>query len=186
MAKAVFLDRDGTINKEVNYLHRVEDFRLLPSAAAAIKKLNNMGFLTVIVSNQSGIARGILDEETLDEIHAVLIKRLAKRNAKITAIYYCPHHPLEAKLEKHRIFCKCRKPNTGLVKKAVKEFKIDLKKSFIIGDMTSDIKMGKNAGLRTILVNTGYAGKDGKHDIKPDFKAKNLAGAVEIIKKYAR
>ncbi len=183
MTKAVFLDRDGTINKEVPYLHRIKDLRLLQAAATAIKKFNQLGFLVVIVTNQSGIARGLLNEDKVDEIHAVLIKRLAKKGAKIDAIYYCPHHPSEAKIKKYRIFCRCRKPNVGLIKKAAKEFKIDLRKSFMVGDMTSDILMGKRAGLKTILVKTGFAGKDGKYNIKPDFLANNLSEAVRIIKK---
>lgn len=182
MKKAVFLDRDGVINKEVDYLRNLKQLRLLPGVAQVIRKLNKLGFLIIIVTNQPVIARGWLTEKEVDDIHSVLIKRLSQKSAKINAIYYCPHHP-EANLKKYRIYCHCRKPNIGLIKKAVKKFKIDVKKSFMVGDSTTDILAGKRAGLKTILVETGYAGKDGKYNIKPDCAIKNLSQAIKIIKK---
>jgi len=182
MAKAVFLDRDGVINREVDVLKSVKQLRLLSGTARAVEKINKLGFLAVIITNQPVIARGWLTENEVDEIHTVLIKRLGGKNAKIDAIYYCPHHP-NANLKKYRLKCSCRKPDTGLIKKAAKDLNINLKKSFMVGDRTADILAGKRAGLKTILVKTGYAGKDGKHKIKPDFVAKNLSGAVKIIQK---
>ena len=180
--KAVFLDRDGTINKEVDVLRDVKQLKVLPGAAEAIKKINQLGFLAIIITNQPVIARGWLTEKEVDAIHAVLIKRLNKKGAKIDAVYYCPHHP-NANLKKYRLVCSCRKPDIGMIKKAVKELKIDIKKSFLIGDSTSDILAGNRIGLKTILVKTGYAGQDGKYKARPDFTAKNLIEAVEIIEK---
>ncbi len=180
--RAVFLDRDGVINREVDVLRSIKQLRLLPNAARAIKKINNLGFLAVIVTNQPVIARGWLTEKEVEEIHAVLGKRLKIGGAKIDAIYSCPHHP-NANLKKYRMECSCRKPNTGLIKKAAKELNINLKKSFMVGDRTADILAGKRAGLKTILVKTGYAGKDGRYQVNPDFTAKNLLEAGEIIKK---
>lgn len=182
MKKAIFLDRDGTINKEVDILRNIKQLRILPGAARAIKAFNNLGYLVVIVTNQPVIARGWLTEKEVDAIHGVLIKRLMKNDAKIDAIYYCPHHP-HATIKKYRLVCRCRKPNIGMIQKALTAFNINPRKSFMIGDMSWDIIAGKKAGLRTILVKTGYGGKDGKASALPDFIAKNLMEALEIIKK---
>lgn len=180
--RAVFLDRDGVVNREVDVLRDIRQLHILPSAAEAIKKINLLGFLAIIITNQPVVARGWLTEKELDEIHAILIKRLQKKGARIDAVYYCPHHP-NANLKKYRMRCVCRKPNLGMIKKAAKKYKIDMKKSFIVGDSTSDILTGKKAGLKTILVKTGYAGEDGKYGVRPDFTAKNLLGAARIIKR---
>lgn len=181
--KAVFLDRDGTINKEVDVLRDIKQLKILPGVGQAIKKINQLGFLAIIITNQPVIARGWLNEKEVDAIHAVLIKRLNKKGAKIDAIYYCPHHP-NANLKKYHLLCKYRKPNIGMIKEAVRQFKIDIKSSFFIGDTTSDILAGKRAKLKTILVKTGYAGKDGKYSVRPDFTARDLKEAVKIIGQY--
>jgi len=183
MKRAVFLDRDGTIIKEIGdlTLRDIWRVRFFKGAVEAIKKLNQLGFIVVLVTNQPVVARGLATEKEVDQIHAILVKRLAKKGAKIDAVYYCPHHP-EATLPKYRVRCRCRKPNIGMIIKAVKNFKIDLKKSFIIGDRTADIAAGNRARIKTILVKTGYAGKDGKYNGKPDFVARNLREAVEVIK----
>lgn len=183
--KAVFLDRDGTINREVDVLRNLKQLRILPGTAKAIRKLNLLGFLVIVVTNQSVVARGWLTEKGLDRIHAVLLGRLRRGGGKLDAIYYCPHHP-NANLKKYRLECRCRKPNVGLIARALKDFKIDPKKSFMVGDGTRDILTGKRAGLKTILVKTGYAGRDGKHHVQPDFTARNLAQAIKIISKHAR
>lgn len=185
MKRAVFLDRDGVIIKEVDNLREVSQLRLIPGAVKAIQTLNKMGVLVVIITNQPVVARGWINEKELKYIHQVLLKRLAKKGAKIDAVYYCPHHP-EANLKKYRKKCSCRKPNIGLVKKAIKDFSISIKKSFFIGDQTRDILTGKNAGLKTILIKTGYGGRDGKFNVKADFEAKNLIKAIEIVKNYAK
>jgi histidinol-phosphate phosphatase family protein len=182
--KAVFLDRDGTINKEVDALRNVTQLRVLPGAASAVKKLNRLGFLVVVVTNQPVIARGWLTEKGVDEIHGVLIRRLGRRGAKIDAIYYCPHHP-NANLKKYRMQCHCRKPNIGMIQKAVREIGISRRSSWMIGDSGRDIAAGKKAGIKTILVKTGYKGKDVDYGVKPDFVARNLEAAVAIIRKHA-
>lgn len=182
---AVFLDRDGVINREVDNLSKIEQLRLLPKSAEAVKIFNNLGILVIIITNQPVIARGWITSKELEEIHRVLLKRLSEKGAKIDAIYYCPHHP-NANLKKYRQNCSCRKPKIGLIEKAAKDFPINLKKSIFIGDSTRDILTGKNAGLDTILVKTGFKGEDGIFDIKPDFEAKNLLEAVKIVKKILR
>lgn len=178
--KAVFLDRDGVINREVGVLSDVTRLRLLPGVAGAIRKLNQQGFLVVIVTNQPVVARGWLDEEGVKEMNNLLLKRLEKKGAKIDAVYYCPHHP-EATLEQYRKRCLCRKPEAGMVFKATQDLNIDLEKSFMVGDMSQDVLAGERAGLKTVLVRTGYAGKDAKYNAKPNFVSKNLVEAVNHI-----
>jgi len=177
MNKAVFLDRDGTINKEVNYLSDPKDLELLPRVVEAIKILNEAKYKLVIITNQSAVARGFLTIEKLNEIHEKLLVLLSQEGAKIDAIYYCPHHPNED--------CECRKPKPGLILKASKEHEINLSKSFMIGDKLIDIETGKNAGCITILVKTGYGEKEmnkmSNSDIRPDFIADDLYHAAKII-----
>ncbi len=181
---AVFLDRDGTIIKQVELLHRATDVKLLPGAAKAVKAMNKLGYLTVIVTNQPVVARGISTPKEVDQIHALLIGRLGKSGAKIDAVYYCPHHS-EATLKKYRLRCKCRKPEIGMILDAAKKYGIDLKKSFMVGDSTRDTQAGNRAKLRTILVKTGHGGKDvWQFKSKPDFVVKNLSEAIRIIKRF--
>jgi D-glycero-D-manno-heptose 1,7-bisphosphate phosphatase len=182
--KAVFLDRDGTINREVDVLRNVRQLRLLPGVAGAIADLNRMGYLTVIVTNQPVIARGWLTERQVEHIHDILRARLIKGGAHIDAVYYCPHHP-DANLKKYRKKCSCRKPKPGMLNAAIKRFSIDRANSFMVGDHAWDIMAGKAAKLRTILVRTSMRSSDPAHThVKPDFVAKDLAAAVRIIKKY--
>lgn len=181
--KAVFLDRDGTIIKQVELMHSVEELKLLPGAAQAIGALNKLGFLVVIVTNQPVVARGIIAPKEIDNIHAVLIERLDSKGAKIDAVYFCPHHP-EATLPKFRLRCRCRKPEPGMILKGLKKLNINPKKSFMVGDALIDVVAGKKAGLKTILVKTGpgHARLDEKYkETKPDFTVKNLLQMVEVI-----
>jgi D,D-heptose 1,7-bisphosphate phosphatase len=180
--KAIFLDRDGVINKDVNLLHRIEDFELLPKVSEAIRKINNSEFLAIVITNQSVVARNLCSIEELEEIHKKMETLLGRKRAKLDAIYYCPHHPDKGYPEenpKHKIECNCRKPKIGLVKKAEKEFNIDLKNSYFIGDSFRDIECGKNAGMTTIGVKTGDGCRDCK--VKPDFMFENLYQAVNFI-----
>lgn len=181
--KAVFLDRDGTIIKEVDLLRNISQLRLLPNAGKAIKKINLLGYLVIIITNQPVIARGWVTEQDIDYAHFVLLERLKRAGARVQGVYYCPHHP-NANLKKYRIRCACRKPNIGMIKKAFRIFNIDPKKSFIVGDRTEDMLAGKRAGLKSILVKTGYGGRDKKYPVAADFQAKNLYRAADIIKKY--
>lgn len=180
---AVFLDRDGTIIHQVELLHKPSEVKIFRDAFRAIKTFNELGYLVVIITNQPVVARGIIGPKEVDRIHAVLIDRLAKRGAKIDAVYFCPHHP-KANVKKYRVVCKCRKPDIGMIMQATKEFNIDLKKSFLIGDSTRDVLAGNRAKVKMILVRTGHGGKDQwQFTSRPDFIVKNLTGASRIIKK---
>ena len=182
--RAIFLDRDGVINEEVDQLCRKEDLKVYDFAAKAIKKINETDYLTIIIANQPMIAKGFMTENDLNKIHKKLETELGRAGAKIDAIYICPHHPekgFPGERPKLKIKCNCRKPKPGLLFKARKEFNLNLKKSYLIGDKTSDILAGKRAGCKTILVKTGYGGKDNLFSVKPDFIANNLFEAVKII-----
>ena len=169
----------------IELLHKVSDVKLLPGAAQAIRELNRLGYVTVIVTNQPVVARGISTPKEVDAIHAVLMGRLKKGGAAIDAVYFCPHHP-EATLKKYRMKCKCRKPEIGMILQAAKKYGIDLTKSFMVGDSTRDMQAGNRAKLKTILVKTGKGGKDvWQFESKPDFVVKNLSGAVRVIKKFS-
>ncbi len=175
--KAIFLDRDGTICEDVNYLSRPDELKIFPFAAEAVRLLNENNFLVILITNQSGIARGYFDENALHEIHEKLISELAEQNAKLDAVYFCPHNSDDN--------CACRKPKTGMLEQATKDFSIDLGNSWIIGDKVIDIETGFNAGTKTALVLTGYGRKDiEKSKRNPDIVAENLFETVKrIIKK---
>ena len=147
MYKAVFVDRDGTINRDVSYCSHPEDFELLPTVNEGIRLLNEHGFKVVVVTNQSGIARGYFTEEMLTRIHQKMRDDLAKDGASVDAIYYCPHHPDAG--------CECRKPNTGLFHQAAAELQIDLASSYIIGDKLLDIAAAKGLNCKIVLVPSG-------------------------------
>lgn len=170
---AVFLDRDGTIIEDVNYCRRVEDVRLIGGAAEAISLLNKAGFKVVVITNQSGIARGYFSESTLRAIHERMISDILKEGGRIDAIYYCPHHPDDG--------CRCRKPRTALFERAARELSLDIRASYVVGDRISDILAGKVLGCTTVFVETGpiSAEWDG---LSADYKARNLLeGAKWII-----
>jgi len=170
--KAVFLDRDGTIARDVNYCRRVEDFEILPSVPQAIRLLNQRGFKVVVVTNQSGIARGYFTETTLLQIHQYMEEELAKHGARVDAIYYCPHHPDDE--------CQCRKPKPGLLVKAAQDLGIDLGSSFVIGDAGRDIEAGKAVGCQTVLLTDG-ANTFGENTESPDHIADSVLQAVQWI-----
>lgn len=183
---AIFLDRDGVINKEVYNIRRVEDFELIEKVPEAIKLINSSKYLAVVVANQPMLAKGFMSFEELERIHNKMETRLGNEGAKLDAIYYCPHHPdkgFKGEVKELKIDCECRKPKTGMIDKAAKELNIDLKKSFIIGDSFRDVLCGKNAGITTIGVKTGYGCKDGNADIEPDYLFENLHEAVNFIVK---
>ncbi len=184
---AVFLDRDGTINEQMGYINHTCRFHLLPGAAEAIKRLNDAGIPVVVISNQSGLARGYFPEELLLAVHEKMKRLLAEQGAHVDGIYYCPHHP-EAKKKEFREACSCRKPKPGLILQAAEEMNLAPEQSFVVGDRWSDIKTAANCGARSILVRTGYGRGDeqyiGPHqEIQPDYKAEDLLEAVEWILK---
>lgn len=160
MNKAIFLDRDGTINEEVNYLSNSGELKLYPKTLQALQIFKSLGFLNIVITNQSGIARGYFSEEDLNKIHIDLNKLLSDENGNlIKEIYYSPFHP-EGIIEKYKISSEDRKPGTGLIRKAIEKFNIDSGESFFIGDSFTDMQCAENAGLKKILVLTGYGEKD--------------------------
>lgn len=167
--KAVFLDRDGTLVRDVHFCRRVEDLHLLPGVPRAVRLLNEEGFRVVVITNQSGIGRGYLTRETLAAIHRKLGEELARRGAAVDAIYYCPHHPEEG--------CECRKPRPGLFLTAIRELGVDPAASYVVGDRERDLEPGRSLGCKAILVNTGPLEKD----VAADFTAPSLLEAVHWI-----
>jgi D-glycero-D-manno-heptose 1,7-bisphosphate phosphatase len=185
MNRAVFLDRDGTVTEEVGYLTSLDMLKLVRGAGAAIKRLNEAGYKVVLVTNQSGVARGYFPESLVDDAHDLLRRMLMEDGALLDGIYYCPHHP-SAGNTKYTIICDCRKPETGLLDRAARDLAIDLKQSFMIGDKWSDIELGHRAGMRSILVRTGFSPDDPgnkrpAHVGDPDLTAHDLAEAVQWI-----
>lgn len=170
--RAVFLDRDGTVAPDVNYCRRPEDFNLFPDAGEAVRLLNINGFKVVVVTNQSGVARGYFTEPMLARIHQKMIKQFQEQQAVIDAIYYCPHHPDDG--------CECRKPKTALFLRAARENDIDFTQSYVVGDLPIDIKAGKTLGCKTILVTTG---PNKEPDILPDYVSSGLLQAAQWILK---
>ncbi len=182
---AVFLDRDGTVNEQMGYINHISRFVLLPGAARAIRLLNEQEIPVVVVTNQSGLARGYFPPSLLEEVHAEMERQLDREGAHIDGLYICPHHP-EAKEEQYRKDCTCRKPKTGLLEQAAADLHLDLHRSFMVGDRWSDLKCGVRAGATPILVLTGYGRGDLKYigphqEIQPAQVAGNLQEAVEWI-----
>ncbi len=155
MNRAVFLDRDGTINEEMGYINHISRFKMFPFVPGAIRLLNKAGYKVFVITNQSGVARGYFDEQLLARVHNLLLTAVENEKAIIEKIYYCPHHPDEGRAP-YKKECNCRKPKTGMIEKARSEFDIDLNHSFMVGDRYKDVEFGKRAGLKTIMVMTGY------------------------------
>lgn len=169
--KAIFIDRDGTLIEEVNFLHRVEDLRFFDYTDESIKLLKENGFLVLVATNQSGISRQVYTEQDMHGIHEAIQNQLTE---KIDAFYFCPHLPDSG--------CSCRKPNLGMIEQAMGDFEIDLENSWMIGDKKLDVELGFNANLKTALVLTGYGEKHAVNLSKqPDVVAENLLEAVKRI-----
>ncbi len=171
---AVFLDRDGTICRDVHYMRSPEQFELLTGVAEGIRRLNQLGVKVIVATNQSGVARGYFTLETLQKIHEKMIEELSRRGAKIDGIYYCPHHPDEG--------CSCRKPKTGMLERAAKDFNLDLKKCFVVGDRKLDLDTAKNAGCVGILVR----GPETEEGLQAEFEVKTLVEAAELIERLLK
>jgi D-glycero-D-manno-heptose 1,7-bisphosphate phosphatase len=185
MNKAVFLDRDGTVNEEVGYLTDLSRLRLIAGAGAAIKRLNREGYKVILVTNQSGVARGYFPESLVHEAHERLTSLLHEEGAVLDGIYYCPHHPTAGN-SKYTMACDCRKPGTGLIDEAAMDFDIDINRSFMIGDKWSDVELAQRAGVHAILVMSGFApddpgNKKPAHVMDPDYTASNISEAVDWI-----
>ncbi|HEX9020654.1 MAG TPA: HAD family hydrolase [Nitrospirota bacterium] len=185
MKRAVFLDRDGTVNEEVGYLSDLGKLRLIPGAGAAIRRLNEAGLTVVLVTNQSGVARGYFPESFVHETHALLADMLKEEGARLDGIYFCPHHPTAGD-SGYTVACDCRKPGTGLIDRAARDLALDIRNSYVVGDKWSDVELGQRAGAHTVLVRTGFAHNDPgnvrpAHVSAPDFIAHTLVEAVEWI-----
>lgn len=169
----VLLDRDGTVILERHYLSDPEEVKLFPNTASALKKLKDLGFGLIIITNQAAVGRGFFDLKQLELIHRRLKKLLKKEGIVLDGIYFCPHTPEDN--------CRCRKPKLGLVEMAIKDHNFDPNFSFVIGDKAIDIKMGKNLVATTFLVRTGYGSKVDEKQVKPDYVVSDLQEAAEKI-----
>ncbi|MEW5802159.1 MAG: HAD family hydrolase [bacterium] len=183
--RAIFMDRDGTISEEVGYVNHLSRFRLLPRTAEAVKLINQSGFKAIVVTNQSGVARGYFPEGLVREIHTKMQMLLSQQGAHVDRIYYCPHHP-DVGTANYRMNCDCRKPKIGMLKKAVRDLKVDLSQSYIIGDKHTEVVTGHRAGIKSVLVLTGYGIGElelygDQWEQKPDFVAEDLLSAVKWI-----
>jgi D-glycero-D-manno-heptose 1,7-bisphosphate phosphatase len=180
---AVFIDRDGTLIEETGYLSTLERLVFFPYSIDAVRQLNRGGFAVVVITNQAGIARGIVDESFVGEAHRHIDSRLRAGGAAVAGYYYCPHHP-EGIVEAFRVRCDCRKPQPGMLLRAAAELQIDLARSFTVGDRWQDVRAGAAAGTRTVLVRTGY-GRDAERQPGDGAAAgriaDNLAAAVAWI-----
>jgi len=157
--RAIFLDRDGTLNEEVGYIRDPAQFRLFDFASEAVRMVNEAGWLAIVITNQAGIARGLFTEAFLGQIHQQMTKELTEAEARVDAIYYCPHHP-EIGEPPYRQTCDCRKPLPGMLKRAAEEFKLDLSECAVIGDRYGDVSAAQAVGARGVLVLTGHGRKE--------------------------
>jgi D-glycero-D-manno-heptose 1,7-bisphosphate phosphatase len=183
--RAIFIDRDGTLNEEVGYITDISQFRLFDFAAESIKLINDAGWYAVIITNQAGIARGQYTEEFLWLLHAEMESSLRQRGARLDAIYYCPHHP-DFGVPPYRQDCNCRKPKPGLIDKASRDLSLDLKECYVIGDRIRDVETGHAAGARSVMVMTGYGREEysdshGTWTRRPDHVCEHLLEAVRWI-----
>jgi D,D-heptose 1,7-bisphosphate phosphatase len=182
----IFLDRDGTINEEVEYLHNKQELSLLPTVTEALRLFRERGYTIVVITNQAGVARGYYTETDVINLHQYLNEVLAEEQTHIDSFYYCPHHP-EYGIGDYKVACECRKPGIGMFEMAAKEYNIDKARSWMIGDKLLDIEAGKAFGVQTVLVATGYGSKEkeladaGDGDVTYDLFAKTLMDAATMI-----
>ncbi len=184
--KAIFLDRDGTVNRKNGLVYREDQFELECGVIEAIRKINASGYLAVLVTNQPVVARGLCQMEDVEKIHMKLETLLGQEGVYLDDIRFCPHHPDKGYPEEnpaYKIPCHCRKPDIGMLEACAVQYNIDLANSWMVGDTTVDIQTGKNAGTHTALVLTGDAGKDEKYAVQADLTAENLMEAIKMILK---
>jgi D-glycero-D-manno-heptose 1,7-bisphosphate phosphatase len=180
---AVFLDRDGTLNKEVNYLHKIENFEWVPGAPQAVKRLNELGGPVLVVTNQSGVARGYYTEEDVDRLHAWMNEALAEIGATVDAFYYCPYHP-DGAVEEYRGRSHCRKPNAGMFEEAMAEWDVDPARSFVVGDKNTDLLPGNELGMTTFLVRTGHG--ETEDETVADHVVADVGAAADLIEQAVK
>jgi histidinol-phosphate phosphatase family protein len=184
LAPAIFLDRDGVLNQEVGLISKPENLQLIPGVGEAVVRINRSAYRSVVITNQPVIARGDCTEDDLARIHARLDTLLAQDHAYVDALYYCPHHPdkgFPGEVPELKFACGCRKPEPGMIEQAAAELRIDLARSWYIGDTTTDMELARRCGLNFILVETGHAGKDGRYAGEPQHRVPDLAAAVNLI-----
>ena len=186
MTRAIFLDRDGTLNEEMGYINHPYRLRIFPFAAESIKIFNQLGYKVIVVTNQSGVARGYFSEDLLIKIHTLMKMEIKKKGGNIDAFYYCPHHPTEGD-KKYKINCTCRKPKTGMIKQAVKDFQINLESSYGIGDRYKDILFAKQNKMQSGFVLTGYGRGEYEYQrenwtVFPDLVGNNLLDLAKQIR----
>jgi len=184
-ATAVFFDRDGTLIRDPGYISHPDQVELLDGAAEAVKEMQLLGYKTVVISNQPGVAKGILTEETLEQIHERLRDLIDRQGGSLNAVYYCPYHP-DGAVPKYRMDSDLRKPKPGMLLAAAAEMDLDLTRSWMVGDSLRDTEAGRSAGCRTILISSGHASPETTDKNRPDHVAVNMREAVNIIKKYHR
>ncbi|MBY0360004.1 MAG: HAD family hydrolase [Candidatus Obscuribacterales bacterium] len=187
MRPVVFLDRDGTLNEEIGYIRELSFLNLISGAAESVKKLNDANIAAILVSNQTGAARGYYDEAHIGRLNQRLIDLLADKGAHLDGVYYCPHLE-KASVAELAIKCRCRKPEPGMVEQAYKEHPdLDKNRAYVIGDKASDVELARNCGAKGILVRTGYgqAVSDGNYQwrVEPDYAAINIVNAIDWILK---
>lgn len=179
MRRAVFLDRDGTLIREMGYLSCLEELEVLPGVAGALRRLGEAGYVRLVVTNQSGVARGYFDAAFVEKAHGELLRRLQAEGAALEGFYVCPHHP------DYTGECSCRKPRDGLVRRAAREWGLELAASWVVGDKPADVELARRAGCRAALVRTGYGARTEAELVEQgraaDVVADDLAGAVEEI-----
>lgn len=172
--RAVFIDRDGTVNENRrDYVRSWDEFEFIPKAIEGLKALSKSDYRIIVVTNQRAVARGMMSLTTLEDIHARMLAEVENAGGRIDAVYVCAHDTKDG--------CNCRKPKTGLLELARETFNLDLRGCWMVGDKTQDVQTGKNAGCRTILVETGYGGGDELHKVEPDYRAKDLLAAANIV-----
>lgn len=172
---AVFLDRDGVLAKEKSYVLSVNELEIFPYTAECIRQIHKKGYYAVVITNQSGIARGLFTEAELAKMNDRLMKETG-----VDAVYYCPHHP-EGKVKEYRKECSCRKPEMGLLKAAAKDLDIDMSKSWMVGDRAGDILAGEKAGVKTILLESGYGLRGLEKEVTPDYIFNDLRDVMEVL-----
>ncbi len=185
--RAIFIDRDGTLNEEVGYVCSLDEFRLYDFAAESVRLINEAGWLAIVVTSQAGVARGLFTEDFLAEVHNKMTAQLASKGARLEAIYYCPHHPTEGE-SPYRQVCDCRKPKPGMLHRAAADFNLDLTECVVIGDRFRDFAMAQAVGGGSVLVLTGYGKEEFEQDRtiwsqQPDCVAENLLEAVRWVLK---